>query len=222
VRRALLAVVLLTLALRAAAGPSGDVDSHAAPATGFPGAFLETLSLSMADDPRYGSRLLDGLDLHLRSVSSMTAPRAVSDYLESTVMSAIGGGRQGADRLAAMLGQETMDPAKASALLIANALSRPDQFREVLEGLETLQPGLRKHAARLLREAKGTGDKKLLKVLRAAGVLEPRGEMPTYGSGGVLALVFDSSRRLSSVSARSSSHGPSDGVDLRTLSLRLD
>jgi len=187
--------------VRAAAGPTGAVDPHAARPTGFPGAYLGTVSLSLAEDPLYGSRLLDGMDLHLRSVGAMTVPRAVSDYLENSVMSALGGGRAAPARLAATLGQEPLDSAKASALLIANALARPEQFREVLDGLEAIKPGLGKHAARLLREAKGTGDKNLLKILRAAGDLDPRGKMLTYGPSGRLDRVFDGDLSASSAPA---------------------
>lgn len=184
----------ILLAVRAEGGPTGPADSHAARATGFPGAYLETVSLSLAADPLYGSRLLDGVEMHLRSVSAMTAPSAVSDYLESSVMGALGGGREASGRLAAKLGREPMDTVKASALLVANALARPDQFREVLDGLETVKPGLGKYAAQLLREAKGAGDKRLIETLRAAGALEPRGKMLAYGPNGRLGRVFDGER----------------------------
>lgn len=212
--RARFSAVLLFLAVRALAGPTGALDPHAARPTGFPGAYLGTVSLSLAEDPLYGSRLLDGMDLHLRSVGAMTVPRAVSDYLENSVMSALAGGREAPARLAATLGHEPLDPAKASALLIANALARPDQFREVLDGLETLKPGLGKQAALLLREAKGTGDKKLIKTLRAAGEREPRGKMLSYGPNGRLDRVFDGDLGASSA--------PSGAVVPDSYSARLD
>lgn len=179
--------------MRAVAGPTGAVDPSAARATGFPGAYLRSVSLSMANDPLYGTRFLDGLDLHLRSVSAMTASHAVSGYLDDSVM-----GAQGVSLLSEKLGAAPLDPAKASALLVAHALTRPAQFREVLDGLEAVKAGLGQNTARLLRQAKGTGDKRLLKVLRAAGEPQSRGTLRAYGMGGGLSRLFDGAAGASS------------------------
>lgn len=196
------AVLVLCLAsTRAVAGPTGAADGHAARATGFPGAYLDAVALSLAADPLYASRLLDGMQLHLRSLAAMTSPLAVSDYLENAVMSTLGVGREAAGRLAASLGREPLDPPKASALLIGNALARPEQFREVLDGLETLKPGLGKQAATILREVKGGGDRRLLAALRAAGKRVPQGRMLTYGSDGRLDRIFDGAPGVSGVDA---------------------
>ena len=183
--RPALALVVL-LASGAFAGPSGAGDPHAASATGYPGVYLGSVSLALADEARYGSRLLDGLDIHLRAVCVMTSQREVAGYLE---MSA---GADGVASLHHALGRETLDPTKASALLLAEALSRPEQFRQVLDGLESRQPGIGIHAAKLLQGAKGTGAKKLLAALRDAPKRHRRGddEEPYY-SGGKLAELFD-------------------------------
>ena len=197
--RLLIGLVLFMASTRAVAGPTGAADGHAARATGFPGAYLDAVALSLAADSLYASRLLDGMQLHLRSLAAMTSPLAVSAYLENAVMSTLGVGREATLRLGASLGREPLAPPKASALLIANALARPEQFREVLDGLETLKPGLGKHAAVILREVKGGGDRRLIEALRAAGQRVPQGRMLTYGSDGRLDRIFDGSPGVSGV-----------------------
>ena len=72
------------LASRAFAGPSGAGDPQAASATGYPGAYLGSIKLALADEARYGSRLLDALDTHLQAVCVMTSQREVSGYLEQS------------------------------------------------------------------------------------------------------------------------------------------
>jgi hypothetical protein len=184
--RRIAALALFLAASRALAGPIGAGDPQAASATGFPGAFMGSFALSLADDARYGSRLLDALDEHLQAVGVMTGPREISDYLEQSA-----GGSDGVSALRASLGHEAVDPMKAGALLLADALARPGQLREILEDLESAKPGVGRHAAQLLRAARGAGDKKLFAALHAAG--GPRldtGSRPYYG-GGKLASIFD-------------------------------
>lgn len=156
------------------------------PATGYPGAYLGTVGLSLQADPLYGSRLLDSFELHLRSVSAMTVPRAVKDYLEVAVI-----GTSSQQAVKAALGKETMEPQRAAALLLAHALARPEQFREVLDGLEAQKAGLGKHTAKLLREAKGSGDKRLIRTLRARGETDPKAPGLTYDRFGELTGLFD-------------------------------
>jgi hypothetical protein len=181
------ALSALLLAFSAHAGP---IATTAAPATGFPGAYLGTVSLSLQSDPLYGSRLLDSFELHLRSVAAMTAPPAVRDYLEVAV---IGAGAKSAKAIKASLGAEPMDSQRAAALLLAHALARPEQFPEVLDGLEARKPGLGKHAAKLLKEADGRGDKRLIAALRSRGEREPKGQALTYDRFGELEMMFDGS-----------------------------
>ncbi|MBI2384541.1 MAG: hypothetical protein HYV14_00865 [Elusimicrobia bacterium] len=183
-----LLIVLIFCAIRASAGPAGPVDAHAAPATGYSGAYLGMVSRSLAADPFFGSRLLDSFDLHLRSVAAMTAPRAVRDYLEIAV---VGAGVSSPAALRASLGKEPMEPQRASALLLAHALARPEQFREVLDGLETRKAGLGKNTAKLLREADGRGDRSLIAALRARGEVKPTGRESTYDRFGQLDKMFD-------------------------------
>lgn len=184
-----LCLAVLLCASPAAAGP---VAEHAAPATGYSGAYLGSVGLSLAADPLYGSRLLDSFDLHLRSVAAMTAPVAVKDYLEVAVIgSGAGPGVGSAKAVRAALGREAIDPQRAAALLLAHALARPEQFHEVLDGLEARKAGLGKQTARLLREADGRGDRRLIAALRARGAVNPSGAPLTYDRFGQLDRIFD-------------------------------
>jgi hypothetical protein len=146
------------------------------------------VSRSLSADPLFGSRLLDSFELHLRSVAAMTAPRAVRDYLEIAV---VGAGVSSPAALRASLGKEPMEPQRAAALLLAHALARPEQFREVLDGLESSKAGLGKHTARLLRETDGRGDRTLIAALRARGEAKPKGRELTYDRFGQLDRMFD-------------------------------
>lgn len=190
-KRLVLAFAVLS-SVRAAAGPAGSVDAHAVPATGYSGAYLGTVSLSLAADPFYASRLLDSFELHLRSVAAMTAPRAVADYLEVAVIGAgVGASVGSAKALRAALGKEPMEPQRAAALMLAHALARPEQFSEVLDGLEARKTGLGKHTAKLLRETSGRGDRRLISALRARGEVGPKVSALTYDRFGQLDRVFD-------------------------------
>ncbi|MDE2142040.1 MAG: hypothetical protein KGJ84_06480, partial [Elusimicrobia bacterium] len=87
------------------AGPVGAMDAHAAPATGFPGAYLESISLAAASDPFYGSRFLDGLQVHVQAVTGMTAAPAIASYLEQSATAG-----QGLAELKSNLGAVPLDP----------------------------------------------------------------------------------------------------------------
>jgi hypothetical protein len=187
-------LLVLLLAATARAGPAGEVAGAAARPTGFPGAFVGSVALSLGQQPLYGGMLLDSLDLHLRSVLSMRSPQAVSDYLVTAVAGTVAEPRSAAARIKESLGREAMPAPRAAALLLANALSRPEQFAEVLDGLETERAGLGKHAARLLAEAHGAGDRRLIARLNAVGGrLRPRSESSVYDRFGQLQSLFDAS-----------------------------
>jgi len=192
----------LLCAVRASAGPAGSL--HVLPSTGYSGAYLGSVSLSLAGDPFYASRLLDSFQLHLRSVSAMTVPKAVTDYLEVSV---IGATTPGAVKDS--LGKEAIAPPRAAALLLAHALARPEQFREVLDGLESRKPGLGKQTARLLRETSGNGDRRLIAMLRERGASEPKWDALTYDRFGQLEGFFDGGRGGNLVDAPPAGHSVS-------------
>lgn len=182
-----LALAMLCV-VRAAAGPVGPSDAQAVAATGYSGAYLGSIGLSLAADPLYGSRLLDSFELHLRCVAAMTSPRAVTDYLEMTV---IGSGGRSAKELRAVLGKEPMDTQRAAALMLAHLLARPEAFQEVLGGLEARKAGLGAHMTKLLRETRGQGDRSLIATLRKMGEVKPKVTALTYDRFGQIGWIFD-------------------------------
>ncbi len=185
--------LLLVLALHAHGGPTGRVGAVAGP-TGFPGAFVGSVALSLRSQPLYGSMLLDSMDLHLRSVVAMRSPEAVRDYLVTAVAGTVAAPRDAAARLRESLGREPLPAPRAAALLLANALARPDQFEEIAHGLETERAGLGKHMAGLLAGVQGGGDRRLISRLNAVGAsLKPRSETSVYDRSGQLHSLFDGS-----------------------------
>ena len=186
--KGLVLIVTVCCSARVSAGPTGS--SHGVPSTGYPGAYLGTVGLSLQADALYGSRLLDSFEMHLRSVAAMTSPRAVADYLEIAV---IGAGVSSAKELRANLGLQRMEPQRAAALMLAHALARPEQFHEILDGLEVQKAGLGKQTAKLLREASGRGDRRLIAALRERGAVDPKVSAVTYDRFGQLDRMFDGS-----------------------------
>lgn len=187
--------LLLAAALCAPAhaGPAGPVGGVARP-TGFPGAFAGSVALALRTQPLYGGMLLDSLDMHLRSVASLRTPESVSDYLVTAVVGTVAEPQEAAARIRESLGRESLPAPRAAALLLANALARPDQFEELAHALETERAGLGKHTALLLAQAQGTGDRRLIARLNAIGArLQPRAETSVYDRTGQLQALFDGS-----------------------------
>jgi hypothetical protein len=181
-----LGALALAFAARASAGP---VDVALPPAAAvpysFPSAYLAGVSLSLKSEPFYASRFLNSFEAHVAAVSAMGAAPAAA-YLAKEA----GGGGTLAD-VRASLGRVALTPDAASALLVANALARPAQFGEVMDGLETLKPGLGRRAAAVLVAASGRGDRAMLAALRAAGARRPQAQGLTYGPDGRWATFFD-------------------------------
>ena len=181
------AAVLLLLATGAAAQ---TVRVAAPAASGFPGAFTRTVQLSLAREPFYGSMLLNGFSQHLQTVLPMQKPEAVKRYLETAVAST----PRELEALKASLGREPLEAQRASALLLANGLARPDQFRDILENLEAAKPGLGSRVTDLLKEAdsQGRGHPGFARLLRALGERSrPIGEPFIYDAKGRLERIFD-------------------------------
>lgn len=185
-----LAAVLLLLAAGAWAQPV----RVAAPAARFPSDFVRTVQLSLAKEPFYGSQLLNGLSRHLQQVVPMPEAEAVKRYLETAVAPS----PRAADALKASLGREPLESQRAAALLLANGLARPEQFRDILEGLEAAKPGLGLQAAGLLKEAgeSGRGHPEFMRLLRTVGERsEPVGKPFIYDAQGRLSRLFDGTPR---------------------------
>lgn len=167
--------------------------ARVAPVSGFPKEFVRSVGLSLADQPFYGSQLLNGLSLHLRQVSPMPRAEAVRSYLEAAVAPS----PRAAESLRAALGKTALEADQASALLLANGLARPEQFREIVEGLEGVKPGLGFGVSNLLKEAAGASGMhpefaRLLSVLGEKS--KPVGKPFIYDARGRLSRLFDGTR----------------------------
>jgi hypothetical protein len=169
-----------------------EVPLAAAPST-FPGDYVHSVSLSLTAQPFYASTFLNNFQAQLNAVAALPSAPAAAAYLEKAA-----GGAAGFAALRASVGSSEIPAEKAAALLIANSLVRPDQFRAVMDGLETIKPGMGRHAATILSSTSGPGNGKLIAALRAAGERRPRPEGLTYGPDGRWATMFDGSpaRRL--------------------------
>lgn len=180
----LTAAIFISL-LSAAPCPAAAVEARGA--SSFQADYLRSVSLSIAARPFYASQFLNSFQAQLTAVAAIPAASEAAVYLEKTAT----GGNMSLAAMRAAVGRDPLAPDKASALLIANSLARPEQFREVMDGLETLKPGLGRHASAALRAASGPGSGKVLAALRAAGERRPRGEGLAYGPDGRWATMFD-------------------------------
>jgi hypothetical protein len=184
-----LAAVLLLLTT----GAWGQPVRVAAPAARFPSDFVRSVQLSLAKEPFYGSQLLNGLGRHLQQVVPMPKAESVKLYLEAEVAAT----PRAAQALKSSLGRESLEAERAAALLLANGLARPDQFRDVLEGLEAAKPGLGFKVTELLKEAgeRGRGHPEFMRLLRAVGERSaPVGKPFIYDARGRLSRLFDGTR----------------------------
>jgi len=194
------------LLLLAVPGSSQMRAVEARPASAFPADYLRSVSLSIAAQPFYASQLLSSFHAQLTAVAAIPAAPDAAKYLENAAT----GGKTSLAAMRADVGREPLAPEKASAILIANSLARPEQFREVMDGLETLKPGLGRHAAAELRGVSGSGNGKVLAALRAAGERRPQGEGLTYGPDGRWATMFDGSPALRDDEAEAVRASPPD------------
>lgn len=162
------------------------------PRSSFAADYLKAVSLALRQDPLYASRLLGQFHSNLDRVLPLKTPQEVVSQLQDRVT---GSGKEALTpaQLKRDLGSSPMDAGRASALLLANALMRPEQFQEVVSGLEGLKPGLGARLSDALKEADSReASPSFLRLLNAVGRKTiPRPEMLTYDSKGGLDLVFD-------------------------------
>lgn len=167
--------------LSASAALAGPV---AAP---FPQTFAGSVRVALTADPFYASRLVTGVDARVADVAKLTTAADVRKSLEASAL----GRAANADELKALLAQGKLDAPRAASLLVANALARPDQFREILDRLESVKPGLGARLAERMSAADGTGDRGLIAALRAAGARKPQPANAIYTRDGRLDALFD-------------------------------
>jgi 8-oxo-dGTP pyrophosphatase MutT (NUDIX family) len=170
----------------ASAGPIGSGDAHAAAATGFPGAFLGSVGLAVNGDENYAVNFLDALALHVKAAAVMTSKAELSAYLDQTTM-----GVEGPRELKKKLGRERLAPTKAAALVLSDALIRPEQFREVVAGLEALKSGLGRQAVQCFAAPRKVSDKALAKTFQAVLREKAEGKRAAFLPDGRFALLFD-------------------------------
>jgi hypothetical protein len=152
----------------------------------FPVEFTASVGRALSVEPFYASKLVGSLQTQVAALCNGGDPRMAAKYLETQ---ASGGASLAAVKAAMLKG--TLTAEQASAILAANALSRPDQLPEVLDGLEGIKPGLGKTAAAVLSKADGKGDRRLIAALRAAGRRQPQPAGALYGRDGKLDSLFD-------------------------------
>lgn len=156
--------VLLVLALFGAPAAARAAAAKA-PVRFVPG-FLASMSVALRTEPFYASKVLAALDGQVREFPRPTPAAAVR------LRDRITAGRSVA-RFNEELGQKPLDETRAAAILLANAMARPEQFREVADGLETLRAGLGAGVVRALgRIAQGTVPRSAHAVYTAKGGLD--------------------------------------------------
>ncbi|MBI5595534.1 MAG: hypothetical protein HY928_05525 [Elusimicrobia bacterium] len=177
---------LALLGLLAACAPAQTVRS--VPAVPFVPAYLGSVSMALAGDSFYGSRLLNAFHAELSAVAASPTPREAAQGLAARIAGAEG---LPLPKVAEGLGRAPVSPERAAAILAANALARPDQFREVVSGLETMKPGLGDRVVEALRGAP-SGHPELSARLRELGRrVVPRADGLLYDSAGALRRLFD-------------------------------
>lgn len=183
----------LALAPSAGAAPLRAAPVKAPASFDFVPAFLGSMSLSLEQKPFYASELLGAFDRQLGAIETLPDPDAVARTLRSGIEG------EGRDRKALAvrareLGAAPVPSDRAAAILAANALSRPDQFQRVVDGLEEMKPGLGKRVSQSLRESgKSPGARPgLVRLLRQAGeAITPRITNGIYNAKGELERLFD-------------------------------
>lgn len=173
--------LLLLAACALAAAPAARVAAR------FPQDYAASMRVALERDPLYASKLLVGFEKHAAGVCALQVPEA-RRYLETAVA-----GTAAVPEVKARLAAGTLAPDAAAALLLANALARPEQFHETADALEGVRPGLGVKAAGLLARAGGPGDRRLIAALRAVGSRLPQAASGVYGPDGRLHSFFDGS-----------------------------
>lgn len=176
--------------LLACAAPSPAQVFRAPTAPAFVPAYLGSVSLSLQNDSFYASRLLGAFHAELGRVTAAPTPQAAAEGLKSRIG---GPANLSLPKVAAGLGAAALPAEQAAAVLAANALARPDQFSEVVDGLEGLKPGLGARITEALREAPAAGGSyAVLGKLRELGrtVVAASGD-GTYDATGSLRRFFD-------------------------------
>ncbi len=157
--------------------------------------YVGSLAISLGQQPFFAGKVLGAFDVHLAKVTPMTRPEELAEYLRSEILGE-GAVKVAPAQLVRSLGRESIEANKASALLLANALARPDQFEEVLAEMEALKPTWGQRVAAAMANAESAGGAPvLLNRLREVGkTLRPNPSLGLYDSHGRLEGLFDGSK----------------------------
>jgi hypothetical protein len=175
--------------------------------------FIGSVALSMAEQPFFASRLLNSFETHVARFATATSGAQAAAYLRGEILkdaepqgllerladSWVGppaAAEQGR-RVREGLGTRPISENQAGALMLANAVTAPEQFHGIVKKLETSRPGMGSHFKRILSEAGGTpgASVRASNYLRSVGnSLRPVSAAFTYDSKGRLDTLFDGSR----------------------------
>lgn len=168
-----------------------------APVKPFVPSYLQSVSISLAQDPLFAGRMLQQFDLHLSAVLSMRSPEEVGEYLRAEILAAEDGSARTLKQVNAALGEKGLDPRAASALLLANSLARPDQTVELLVGMERQREAWGQHAGHILQSvghAFGRSPAFVSMLYEIGKQVKPLPHLTRYDAGGRLKGIFDGGR----------------------------
>jgi hypothetical protein len=157
--------------------------------------YVSSLRLSLKQDAFYASRFMGAFNQHLDHIAPMQDPQAIAVYLQDEITATQA--RSTLDDVAAKLGQDVLAARTASAVLLANALVRPDQAETVLVEMEKMVPAWGQQAAHSIDETGhwpgiAPGFARILNS--TARAVRPAPHNVTYNSRGKLNGLFDGSR----------------------------
>jgi hypothetical protein len=179
--------------------PCAEASRFAAPPAKAPAnvnfvpSFLGSMSLSLRERPFYASELLGAFHSRLAAIETLPDPDSVARSLQAGIEGE-GKDRKSMKARAEELGAAAVPAERAAAILMANALTRPDQFQEVVNGLESVKPGLGSKVSATLRDAGGTpgASPGLVRILRQVGSkIAPQITNGVYNAKGELERLFD-------------------------------
>jgi len=149
---------------------------------------VTAVSMSIQQTPFYATMLLNAFDFQMRQVAPMTAPQAGA-YLKSEILGS-GKAAIAVARFNEQLGRQPIEEHRAAAVLLANAVARPDQFQKIVNAFEDVKPGLgRQLAARIESGKQAPGA--FSSTLSRLEAYHAQPEHAVYNSRGELESLFD-------------------------------
>lgn len=157
-------------------------------------AFLKSMSLAITQEEFYGGGLVTAMQNQVSAIQTLPDPNSVLKLLQNNIED----GKSMTVR-AGELGKGILPQGRAAAILAANALSRPEQFQEVVNGLEELKPGLGVLISESIHNTKpipGTSREVANVYGRFGKKIIPFIRNTIYTSSGELKRLFDGTKKL--------------------------